>query len=742
MTRRAGGSRAALVALLVVAAAAAGPGWAGTPLLPLLLDKEKGLLGGLVPGLTAGPSPSGAGAHAFAPPPAGGYAGYASGTALSATVGGLVDLVRLNVASADAAFRSGNPAGPLADETGRVAAPALADRGGFARGAGLQVTTLGGAGLAPLAGSAVEAMSPPSRGPVTKETGPLALDPIVRASLLRSEAEARSPLQGCVLGSNLAYGEGQAAGVVVGGSGLGLGVLSTEAANAGKGPFRSSARTLLVPGPAAGRPGGSPALALMSEVRQAVAPVTFLAGTPAQFTVEVGGEWVLRARADGQTGSVSFGPEGNGAAPVLRVLGPTGGVIAAITLQELVGRSGQVVSVPGVAEIAVGEQPRPLLGVAGPLPAGAPTVAAAAVDVARVRLLAGGAEVRVGHMEAAVAVPAGGLPCPSPKVTVEAQPASVPAGGEAEFAVTVTNPNDGRLEALDVDLTLSGPPGVAAQFAIISAGPAPSVGDGTVRWTGLGSLDPGQSTELRFRFRPPPTSAPGRIAVDVRAMGQYRGVAPAPTAVVVPVAGSGTGGVDVTRPTPPVAEPVDQPPTASPPAPAPPSTPTRAPTSRRQADVIRPRSPAGPTTTGPPVTAPPATTPPTTVPPAPPPVSEEPAPSGDVAVPDVMGLSVEEASARLRQAGLTVAVDEAVTAGPGPAGQVVGQFPPAGTPVPPESTATLLVRPEGALPPPAERRADGADRDGFAFLALLLALTVGVLTVRHGRKRQRKRPAA
>src|ERR687885_470456 len=126
MATRAGRRRATFVALLVLVAAWAGPGSTGAPLLSLL-DTDHGLLAGLG-GPAAGPGPSGGHSGGFALPPAGGYPGYASGTVLSANVGGVVDLVHLNVASADAAFRSGASAPPAADETGRPASPALPDR--------------------------------------------------------------------------------------------------------------------------------------------------------------------------------------------------------------------------------------------------------------------------------------------------------------------------------------------------------------------------------------------------------------------------------------------------------------------------------------------------------------------------------------------------------------------------------------------------------------------------------------
>src|SRR5437867_3938677 len=268
MSRKRGKARAVTLLLLILAANSAGPASTGTPLLPVLsnLSGPQGLLGSLVPALVAAPAGS-AGGPRFSLPPAGGYAGYASGTVLSTTVGGVVELVRVDVASADAAYSSEGSGGPVSDETGRPTVPALPARGASAHGAGLNMTALGGLGLGPLVGSTAEAAAPPSSGPVTKESANLALEPVVRASLLRGQAEARSPAQGCVLGANLASGTGQVGGVVIGGTGPGLGLISAGAADPAQGASRTSARTALVPtgGVAAG---GGPALALLSEVRQ------------------------------------------------------------------------------------------------------------------------------------------------------------------------------------------------------------------------------------------------------------------------------------------------------------------------------------------------------------------------------------------------------------------------------------------------------------------------------------------
>ena len=47
---------------------------------------------------------------------------------------------------------------------------------------------------------------------------------------------------------------------------------------------------------------------LASETRQTIAPITLFKGTPQEFTIETAGEWVLRATADGNKGSVFYGP--------------------------------------------------------------------------------------------------------------------------------------------------------------------------------------------------------------------------------------------------------------------------------------------------------------------------------------------------------------------------------------------------------------------------------------------------
>ena len=134
----------------------------------------------------------------------------------------------------------------------------------------------------------------------------------------------------------------------------------------------------------------------------------------AQFTLEFAGEWVLRTTADGKTGKVFYGP-GNVSpeTPVLRILDQAGVPTNIVTTQMLLGPGGLNISLPsGLANLAIGAPPRMIGGASTTKPVETATLAAAAVDVVSVQLLDQAglrlADVRVGHMENATAVPAGG----------------------------------------------------------------------------------------------------------------------------------------------------------------------------------------------------------------------------------------------------------------------------------------------------------------------------------------------
>ena len=369
--------------------------------------------------------------------PAGGYAGFATGTVLHAGVAGSIGAT-LDLVSSTAAATSGPVASAVNSELGRVALPVLPAKGSYGQGIGLGV----GLGLLPgvstgLFGNAT-ATAPPSSAPVEQESASSSGAPIVNVTPLRARAQALSSAGGCVLGSNLANGSADAADVSLAGlAGLtGVGIGSRRGRRPPVVQLGVAAR-VIVPGSAAGR------LGLLGETSQLLGPITLLTGTAHQTTVEVKGQWLLRVTADGRTGAVTYGPQGLAGDQALVVVRNAAGAIvaqASASEQKLAGSAGIHLDIPGVGEIVVGEQPR-ARGRAGAAQASG-TGADAAVDLVRIRLL--GQDVRIGHMEAAVAVPAAGVSCPGLEVTITPGTATVAPGGDFAAKVKVRNPNEGH----------------------------------------------------------------------------------------------------------------------------------------------------------------------------------------------------------------------------------------------------------------------------------------------------------
>jgi hypothetical protein len=437
-----------------------------------------------------------------------GYAAFATGTVIHAGVAGVG--ATLDAVSSTAAATSAANTSPVNSELGRVALPVLPAKGSYGQGLGLGV----GLGLLPgasagLFGHAV-ATAPPNTAPVEQEAAPVKVASLAHAAPLKARAQALSSAGGCVLGSNLAFGQGNGADLsLVGLTGLkGLSLGATGAAPVS----RSESRTAVVPGSEAGR------LGLMGETSQVLGPVTLLAGTANATTLELKGQWVLRVTADGKTGSVSYGPQGmTGDEALVIVRNAAGSVVAQATPSQirLAGAVGLRLDVPGVGQIVVGEQPR-ARGKAGS-PATSGTSASAAVDLVRVRLL--GQDVRFGHMEAAVAVPASGVTCPGLEVSMTPGVASLVPGADFGVKVRVRNPNEGMVSGLTVAARMAVDPGVA-----VDGGPAskdnvvPPNGPAFKLTTPLG---PGQSVELPGRVRVGAASGPGRIRLGASATGHY-----------------------------------------------------------------------------------------------------------------------------------------------------------------------------------------------------------------------------
>ncbi|MDQ1518456.1 MAG: eukaryotic-like serine/threonine-protein kinase [Actinomycetota bacterium] len=494
------------------------------------------LLIGPIPNSLAGPPgprlKSGRGAMPVQPlaVTAGDAAGYGTGTILHADAvrQGTHSLVDLDVAFSGAAFSSG-PVPGVSNEVNRVVSAQLDANAGRGRGTALELGL--GSDPIPLIGQLSQASAPPSTRLIERVIGPLGVPGILTADLLRSQAQARARQNACVLGGDQAYGLGSV---------LNLNVLNGLLATVASPPKRevsqSASTTRIVPGSTPDR------LGLRSETRQTIAPVTFFKGTPGQFTIEVLGEWALRATADGAKGSVSYGPlSASPETPVLRVLGDHGQVLGQLTTQQLLGPKGLEIVIPGVAEIVLGEDPRAIGGDASSNPVIEATKAAAAVDVVRVKLLGGAlADVRVGHMEAAVSVPAGGVQCPGVQVVHTVDTPTVTPGQDFIYTITVTNPNDCDLSHLKLVETPTGTPS-GVRFELVSATPpGGSLSGGTGTYPDIGPLAAGDSKTVKIKVKIPADSTPGKLT----ALAVATGVCPAtplPTTDLHPTL-PGTGG--------------------------------------------------------------------------------------------------------------------------------------------------------------------------------------------------------
>ncbi|HYZ92270.1 MAG TPA: hypothetical protein VFA34_07740 [Actinomycetota bacterium] len=381
---------------------------------------------------------------------------FASGTVVHADLlrSGETRLVDVEVAFSGAVFDTGGLDTAVLNELDREFAPQLPDKSSFGRATGLEA----GLGVAPgdenqviLSGRA-EVAAPPNLDGVSNEIGPVDLDPLAWADLLRGEAFAQAGDPPCGPIGDISRGLSYVTDVQLldtassgEGDGLEAPVLALNASDPARAVSQSHSRTAFIAQTDADGRSLGDKLGVVSEVRETIAPVTLFGGTPSALTIEFLGEWVLRATATGMPGGafVHYGPgEVSPETPVVRLI-DADGVENLVTLQQLLGEDGLVVDVPGVAEIAIGEPPRAIDGAAGSQPTESAdgTRASAAVDVVRVRALPGTpaelADIRVGHLEVSTQVPAGGVSCPAPEVEVRSA-ASLPKTGPAVAATLLT----------------------------------------------------------------------------------------------------------------------------------------------------------------------------------------------------------------------------------------------------------------------------------------------------------------
>jgi len=479
-----------------------------------------------VPG--SAPQPGRKAARPFALPPGGGdpfpqlgpkgYAGYGTGTAFSTDA----ELSGVGV-SVEKAFSSavyGSEALPArSDEVDRPATPPLEAGHGFGAASAADI----GKGEDRLdLPDDISASAPPNGDERDGEVADVALLPLLHADLLRTRAAARTAGAGCVIGSDLASGRATALrSDVPGQKGDAERPLFTIS---GDDPARalteSRSRIGLLP-PATK---DTARFGIFSETRQTIAPVTFLKGTPNEVTVEAAGEWILRVASDGRTAVVTYGPDADDPeTPVLRIDRPGNKNDTVLTAQDITDSRGEDLSTPGVEEFIIGEPPRVIGGGTGSSPLATGTRVSAAVDVLRLlipddREADGFAEVVVGHMEAAVALPTGGITCPGIALAKEASSAEVEPGEDFTWTVTVANPNNCLLERVSLVDTVKNTG--ALRFEITGTDPNATGRDGdTLTFTGFRPLRMGESFKVTVRAKMATDSPPGRFTNDVVSAG-------------------------------------------------------------------------------------------------------------------------------------------------------------------------------------------------------------------------------
>jgi uncharacterized repeat protein (TIGR01451 family) len=493
------------------------------------------------------------------------FSGYSTGTVIhaDALTLGTTRVLDTEVAFSGATVASKGFGSAIVNELDQTIQPVGTNRSsgrgsGIEIGAGTTVPAAVDANQIVLSQRAL-ASAPPSTDLITKEIGPVKIDPVAYASLLRGQAQARFNEDGtCVLGEDLSTGLGYAADAQL----LNLGaatpgndpfagaVVATDAPSPERAVSQSKSITRLIPQVnSAGQATGN--FGLMTETRMTIAPVSLLEGTPAPITIEFLGEWVLRTIADGlNPATVHYGP---GAAspetPVLRIL--QGALPATVlNLQDipLLGQQGLVVDLPGIATVAIGEDPRAIGGNASSAPVATQdgTEAAAAVDVVRVQLLdnvAGVAalvpglsalDLRIGHMESRAKVPAGGIKCSIP-VKKTADKATVNAGDSFTYTINVTNPfADCELVNVKLVDTITTTAGV--KYTITGTNPASSsISGGVITFNDIGPIPPKQSKNVTISVAIPADSKAGQFTNNAKATGSC-------------ATGSATGGARVTVP--------------------------------------------------------------------------------------------------------------------------------------------------------------------------------------------------
>ena len=344
-------------------------------------------------------------------------------------------------------------------------APSFVGKNASARGSGIELGL--GDDIPSAARSVIEETKSQATAPPdfteSKDLGPVPGGPLVYASLLHSDAFAQWEAPTCLTTADapIAYGRGYAADVqLVSQAGaanedgtLDSPVVATNDPN----PQRNAVTTWSF---VYASPNGTPNhYGLVSEIHQTYAPVQIAQGPgeAGQITIEVLGEWFMRAESDGiNPGEITWGvtdPEtGLPVDPTATVIKVTAGgtEIIALSLNEIVGEAGTEIPIGPVANIMLGEDVRAISAPGAiPDPTSTPTLettrTAGALDVVRIKALDDGlgtraADLRIGHFETDLEVPAGGFTCTAATTTTAAPSTSSSSSSSSTSTTPSTAP--------------------------------------------------------------------------------------------------------------------------------------------------------------------------------------------------------------------------------------------------------------------------------------------------------------
>lgn len=373
------------------------------------------------------------------------FSAFGTGTVLGLNALGIGGTIVANVQSARSAgaVHSQGLNAPGVDELGQNINPARLGKNAYGRGAGVEVGLLTGAIQGVDVNQLIlEQLAEADAPPPSSDVGEIALDltPILRTSTAHGDAQAIYDINTCVVGRPITHGRGFVENLQVVTSGTDPNAALIASNNVTDNTNESRTATYLIPN-------GDGTFGLVAETRLHVAPISVgvVSGAlPVTVSIEVLGPLVMRTIATGKPGGARIEYPGT---PTLRVRLNNLDIVN-LSLQSLLGQGGLNLPLGPVGTVTAGTPPHPIGGATTAPAVVDPngTFAAGAVDAIRISLLQGlglnVADLRVGHMEGGVQVPAGGIRCNVPIAKI-GTPDPVRVG--QDFTITIRIPSDAAL---------------------------------------------------------------------------------------------------------------------------------------------------------------------------------------------------------------------------------------------------------------------------------------------------------